>query len=425
MDVKVRTGIAAGVGVGVLLGITVAVAIWASSTNKPAAPEPQPKPQPTARPVVADTPRTPPVTKRDLQDEVPERPRPPKSYRTRPNLPDPSEMPVDDGSSVPTPGFSRPPTATTPRRAAPPADDLAVTESGEEKREVANKPFKLNATDQGYLNRFNAFRSLAGVRPVSIDPELSVGCVAHARYLVAHHGSPATAGLGVHAESPSQAGFSKAGDLAARRSVITEFGSNLPGLPDRGWPFTAIDLWMSTLYHRVPMLDPDLTRIGLGYARNDTATAWYVDMDVGGGRDSEGGTSSKAVIYPGNGQTDVPRRFGWGTPELPNPLPAGYKPDNAGYPITVSFPRAGKIADVTATLRHEADEAEPSAKPEDVSFWLSTPERPACDADQQSTICLIAAKRFREHGTYRVSVEATVDGKKWQKTWKFTTGRMK
>ena len=37
-----------------------------------------------------------------------------------------------------------------------------------------------------------------------------------------------------------------------------------PGVSDLG---VAIDAWMAGMYHRRPMLDPQLERIGVGYAR--------------------------------------------------------------------------------------------------------------------------------------------------------------
>ena len=428
MVAKARTGIVAGVSVLALFGFTLIAAFLTTSTEKPDTPAPQRRPVAMPLPVAAETPQPPRAAKRGSSNDEPEPPRPPRSYRSRPELPVLTELPGDGGAASPPAESARPPAVSVPRRGAPRADDTADTGFADEKKEASAKSTKLNTVDQGYVNRLNAFRTLARQRPVTVDPELSEGCIAHARYLVAHHGSAATAGLGVHAENPALAGFTKFGDLAAHRSVITEYGTNLPGLPDRGWPLTALDLWMSTLYHRVPMLDPDLTRIGIGYARNEIATAWYVVMDVASGRDTEGTegrSSTKAVVYPGDGQTDVPRRFGWGSLELPNPLPIGYKPENAGYPITVSFLRASSVTDVTAALRRESEESEPSSKPEEIPFWLSTPEQPASNADQQGTICLIAAKRFRERATYRVTVAATVDGRKWEKTWKFTTGRMK
>jgi hypothetical protein len=36
---------------------------------------------------------------------------------------------------------------------------------------------------------------------------------------------------------------------------------------NRSAAFVAIDVWMAGMYHRRPMLDPQLERIGVGYAR--------------------------------------------------------------------------------------------------------------------------------------------------------------
>jgi uncharacterized protein YkwD len=417
VDAKVRAGIFAGIGVGGLVFVPLTVAVVMLAIRKDNTREPHPTTKATAPQPALPIP-VPDSAKQLAQNDEPEPDSPTKSYPIRPELPDASGLLPETGSRPVVDS-----TESLPRRV-----DVPATSPVDDKPEVASKPIKLSAIDQAYLNRLNAFRALAGQRPVTIDPEISRGCAAHAHYLVMHYGQPTTAGMGVHNEIAGAPGYTKAGEIAARRSVITEYGANLPGLPDRSWPATALDLWMSTLYHRVPILSPALSRIGIGYARNDTATAWYVVMDVGSGHDSEAAEtrqSVKAVVYPGDGQTDVPRRFGWGTPELPNPLPVGHKPDNSGYPITVSFPRGVNVTDVQATLRREPEENESSAKPEEIPFWLSTPDQPASSADQQNSVCIIAAKRLKEHTTYQVSARATVDGNKWQKKWKFTTGHMK
>jgi hypothetical protein len=280
--------------------------------------------------------------------------------------------------------------------------------------------------DPRFLSRLNAFRVLAGQSPVAVDPALSQGCVAHARYLVLHHGEASTSGLGVHKETAGQAGYTPNGDVAARRSVITAGESSLPALPERDWPVAELDKWVASLYHRVPVLSPPLRRVGIGYARNDKGTVWYTVLDVGADPTAivQGARRSVTpVLYPGDGQTDVPRGFGRGTAEVPNPLPAERTPQDSGYPITASFPAGMRVRGVMATLRRESRTEDGRSGMEDVPFWLSMPEKPASAADQENTVCLISTRKLERQTTYRVTVEATVSGQKWKGSWKFTTGR--
>jgi uncharacterized protein YkwD len=435
MDPKVRTGIIAGLSVtGLAVSLVVALAI-ASRAKGPsvqrASVEPVSRPQPYVpeKRAIPEPPRQMPPNIEPERSQPPisdpVRPALPDPYRARPSLPDsiPGYVPKRSTADLTVPrsespaGSSVPPTRSAPARAPqPPAEETVK----------AQPPVALNAVDQAFLDRLNAFRNLAGQRPVVVDPALSEGCVAHANYLVLHHGEITTAGLGVHSEKAGLAGFTEKGDTAAQRAVITEWGATLPTLPQRGWPITALDLWVSTLYHRVPILSANLKRVGIGYARNATATAWYVVMDVGADPEFASEDSLqpvKAVVYPGDGQSDLPRRFGWGIPELPNPLPTGSKPENSGYPITVTFPRGVRVTAVTATLILKPEQEDADAAPEAVPVWLSTPETPAASANQQNTICMIANKRLKAQTAYRITVRAKANGQKWQKTWVFTTGK--
>src|SRR5262249_43201048 len=81
------------------------------------------------------------------------------------------------------------------------------------------------------IERANFHRKAAGLEPVTHDPALSRGCLAHARYLVKNQGHPSLAGLGVHDEKPDLPGYSPEGRKAAKASVILE-GPTLAGCVD-------------------------------------------------------------------------------------------------------------------------------------------------------------------------------------------------
>ena len=130
-------------------------------------------------------------------------------------------------------------------------------------------------TEQGVASRLladlNAVRRLVGLGAVELDARLSRGCRLHASYLEKHLGHPSAQGMGVHDEDPSLPGFSTAGKKAGGASVIAV----LPA------PRDAVAQWMATLYHRVPLLDPALRRIGYAQARY-AAGEWITVMDLSG-----------------------------------------------------------------------------------------------------------------------------------------------
>jgi uncharacterized protein YkwD len=244
------------------------------------------------------------------------------------------------------------------------------------------------------LQCVNFYRKAAGLEPVESDPGLSKGCQAHAEYLVKNAGHPSTQGLGAHDERADLPGFTPEGQRAGKASDISI------GIE----PQASVDGYMSTFFHRVPILDPELRRVGFGSAR-DTNQGWIAVLDVQSGR---GG--NRPIIYPVNGQKDVPRVYLPG--EVPDPIPES-KDKKAGYPLTVTFPRSAIVKNATALLK--------TAAGQEVPAWVSTPEKTVHPGLQRNTVCLIAREPLKAATAYSITVEASVDGKPWSQTWSFTT----
>jgi hypothetical protein len=203
----------------------------------------------------------------------------------------------------------------------------------------------------------------------------------------------------MHKEDPNLPGYTKEGAKAGAAAVIYPAGDAA----------TAIDGWMATLFHRIPMLDPQLGRIGIGFAKGGPYGGFLV-VDTIQGRD--GKPAAKPVLYPADGQENVPLKF---TRELPDPLPE--KGKEAGYPITAGFPLNVPVKDVTGSLR--------TADGTEVEVWLSTPEKPAKDQKnfQRNTVCLIPQAPLAPATTYTVSLQGKVSQKAWSQKWTFTTGK--
>lgn len=252
------------------------------------------------------------------------------------------------------------------------------------------------------LDKVNAYRDFAGLKPVVLDDQLSKGCLAHARYLVINEGHPALEGLSAHDEDPKLPGFSEAGRVAGKASDIA--------IGDYE-PIDGFDGWMATLYHRVPILEPNLRSIGFGCARG-RRQGWVTVLNVGTGR--EKGPRPHAVFYPVPDQVGIPLNFPNGGEE-PNPIPES-KTGRAGYPVTAFFADREPLQKATASLTN--------AKGEAVPCWLSTPENPANPKFakfQGNTICLIAKSPLTPNSTYHVEIQGTLARKPWAKKWKFTT----
>jgi uncharacterized protein YkwD len=251
------------------------------------------------------------------------------------------------------------------------------------------------------LDRVNAYRKLAGLKPVELDEAMSRGCLKHARYLVINEGHVALQGLKAHDEDKSLPGYSDEGRAAGKASDIA--------IGDYE-PLDGVDSWLATLYHRVPILEPNLTRIGFGCARG-RKQGWVTVMNVSSGRKE--GPRPHAVFYPVDAQIAVPVNFPNGGEE-PNPIPDD-KAGRAGFPITSTFPQNEPLKNASAKLT--------DAKGAEVACWFSSPEKPANPTfPQGSTVCLIPKAPLAPQTTYHVHLQGQLAGKAWQKKWQFTTG---
>jgi Cysteine-rich secretory protein family len=256
---------------------------------------------------------------------------------------------------------------------------------------------KAEPPDQQALRLLNHYRQLAGLTPVKLDPKISAGCLEHANYMVQNEGTDAMAGLNAHTQRSNLPGASDAGAACAKAADL------FIGVSDVG---VAIDGWMAGMYHRRPMLDPQLERIGIGYARlPDGMLTAALRFENSRRRDGKNG--NWPVAYPADKQADVPLDYG---AETPNPVP---NHGTGGYPITLQFPPFDKVTGVSAKL------TDVMGNP--VDSFLSDPEHPATSFGQFGMICLIPKQSLQAQHAYAVRIDATWKGKPGTWTWSFTT----
>jgi uncharacterized protein YkwD len=248
------------------------------------------------------------------------------------------------------------------------------------------------------IDKINSYRHTAGLGTVTLDPDLSKGCEAHAQYLAQNAQGAALNSLSWYEEDPKLPGYSEEGAKAGRVAQVRILGDP---------PFLVIDQWMATLYHRTFLLDPDLKRAGLGYAR-DRRGRWVSVLDLTRGKGDEA-----VQIYPVEDQKDVP--LAYPGREVPDPTPQTKNIDQpGGYPITVTFPAGVPVKEVTASVRYGVRR--------ELDLWVSTPEKPAfTPGHQRNTVCVIAREPFQPATVYNVLVTARVGGQPWKRSWNFTT----
>jgi hypothetical protein len=274
-------------------------------------------------------------------------------------------------------------------------DLAAIAQKTQAERQQKVDALAADKETQECLRLVNETRKWAGLRPVAISVERSAGCTLHSQYLALNWGRPEVEGLKAHNEEPALPGFSEAGRRAGGSSVINYVS-----------PTAAVASWVATFYHRVPLLNPDLTEIGIGYTRG--GPGWVCALDCSGvnyrARDP-----AVYVHYPAASQAHIPIAF---QVEIPNPLPRTHS-GPAGFPVTVSFFKQQKVTQARLVVTDAAGLA--------VAGTYSDPEHPAIDFDQDGTICLIPDQPLSWGQTYTAHVAALVDGAPVDETWTFTT----
>ncbi len=278
----------------------------------------------------------------------------------------------------------------------------AVGADGDHPRPVAvPDPDALRAAhDLTALAGVNAARAAAGQATVTLDASLSASAANHCFYWLANNALGAVSGLGIHLETAGTPGFT--GVRAGDRDVAAGWrgGAVAEDITHRGGPGPAVADWVDSVYHRFPIIRPDMHT--LGYADCAIGPLPMEDMEFGYGSLPAG---AGPVLVPGDGQGGVPTTFL--DNELPDPLPTG-APRNAGCPVTVTFLESSAVVLRSFSLR-DASGAEVPA------YTLSP------SALNENSATLLAKAPLKGGSTYTAHLTATIDGRAYDRTWTFRT----
>lgn len=191
-------------------------------------------------------------------------------------------------------------------------------------------PFEPSAAQVAGIARVNLYRDRVAIPRARGALAIHLAAQAHADYAVRNPGES-------HGETPGKPGFVGPGPSDRVRYFGYPYGV-WEDMHFIGDPVAAIDGFMTTVYHRVPVIQYGLVEAGIGTARAGGNAADVLDM--GGGRGTAPG-ERVVYTYPFDGQTDVPP--GWDGGEGPDPLPGQPKP--VGYPVSLHIAQpAGGIA---------------------------------------------------------------------------------
>ena len=255
---------------------------------------------------------------------------------------------------------------------------------------------------QAALDRMNAYRGLAGVAPLTINAALTRAAANHALYYMLNAPDPALQGMGLHDEQPGRPGFTGA-DMETRITAAGYGGRWNESMALLGDPVAAVDAFMATVNHRLPILDPGFTETGYGGGR---AGRLVVDVFTYGGpyRMPDGGP--EFVAWPPDGSTGQPTVYDGN--EAPDAFPGSAYP--IGTAITLKYTGAGSFALTEAHLADAAGQALPVLTRANYNYAT------------QSVAVVAADRPLAATTRYAVSLTGTIDGQPWRRTWSFTTG---
>lgn len=278
-----------------------------------------------------------------------------------------------------------------------------------------------SAADLAWLKPLNEYRSMAGLNPVAIDPALSAGDAAHARYLVKNYQDRIRAkgfvGVEGHEEDPASPWYAAEGAKAAAASDVME-GFHTDG---KAWltPAHAIDGWISIPFHRLWILNPNLHRAGYGQYCEGGMCAASLDILSGAGPMAGVALLTTPIEFPPDGSVIKIRSGG---AEWPNPLsacPPGYRLP-MGLPITLQL---GALVDAHLSTYSLTRAGDASAAISACAFDASSYTNP--DPQQQTR----AREGMRDFGAVvviprdpltpgRYTASITASGRHY--TWSFT-----
>ena len=251
------------------------------------------------------------------------------------------------------------------------------------------------------LAAINAARLAAGAGCVHMVAELNTAAQKHCEYYHMNENTDCTADP--HSEVSGCAGF--VGDLGARLQAAgyTSRGGYGEVMAFLNNPQGAVDTWINSVWHRIPMLDPWTKDMGYG------ATDGCDTMDFGASSTTTP-PADTILVYPYDGQTGVVPSFN-GMYEGPTP-PA----PPAGWPSAMPITLYGKMLNITEHVLTKDGDTTP------ISHTWITGSDPMWGKYLRNAVFMYGDVAFAANTKYHVKMTGTYQGGALMREWSFTTG---
>jgi hypothetical protein len=260
----------------------------------------------------------------------------------------------------------------------------------------ARPPEGAEPTAVAAYDRVNAYRQAAGLGCMNFSPQISVAAAGHCNYYIVNKGNCVAS---PHREVMGCDKFRA--ERFADRMVLAAY----PGAPAYetmtyvGAGSQAVDKWVDSVWHRIPILSPWVADAGYGSVNKcDTMDfGWMPTL-----------SDRAPLTYPVDGQTGIPRSFDGNTesPTLPVP-PKGWP---SGYPIMIY------AIDLKVTSHTLVDDQN---APVD-HIWIA-PEDTAAMGILRNELVMYAHSPLKKATTYHVVIDGEHKGEAVHLAWSFTT----
>ncbi|HEX9989789.1 MAG TPA: S-layer homology domain-containing protein [Chloroflexia bacterium] len=259
------------------------------------------------------------------------------------------------------------------------------------------------------VNWLNIYRNIASLPLLQIHPSIQAATQYHANYYLLNHNDPSAMTYGPHGEVEGKPSYTGRWPSDRIRAAGFEWWGGAEVMHFIGEPVAGVDGWMSTIYHRVIMLDVKARYTGYGSGSQQEGNGRQaVDvMDFGEGPPEPTTPTPFPLAYPVDNQINVPPE--WDGGESPDPLPPGAQRP-VGYPFTLQGERGVLHVDA-AELRTSSGDLVPTH-----------PNPPDCPSF--NCYALIAISPLQPHTTYIVHARGTIQQLAFDRTWRFTTGSL-
>lgn len=274
-----------------------------------------------------------------------------------------------------------------------------------------------------------------------MDAETSIGCDLHSKYVSNHPDLERNTDGKIHEEDPAHEDFTRQGQQAGGGNIVTSHGR-----ATREFARDSVDGWISAPFHRFPMLEHNIRRLGYSHVDGEQLSVSVLDMSSLE-EPYDPTTAPRFVIWPARGMKGVPTHFG--SPEWPNPL--ADQPENeqdvtkCGYVVSIQLqeqmarqlgdcdielwetrsgraPEQNVVADGTKEHRAWTERCR-----KQVPGYVHTPKVPLNKKrDQRDVLFLIPKEPLEPNKSYQVRAKLQIGGTDplWM-IWEFATGSQK